>query len=409
MRLSLTAQLLFSLYGAELSSSRAIDQRAAQQILFSDKPGRVVSLELISHESWYYSTTLSIGNPPVLFKALVDINWSDTWVPSAKCTEPEYCYKHPQYDSAVSSTYVPDGRSIRMVSGGYYTWGYASMDSIWLGDIEVKDQVFEEATILRPNYFFDETAYESTLGLSRVTIQGHEDSNLSVPSAFQNAIRQKALDRNVFGLRFPQSTNETGTLTIGGVEEAFKAPAAESYVLPLSKKPPNSTSPIPDGGWMVEAVSVTLATKESPLTYDLTNYTTVLSTSHPFFIFPKGFPDEMDRRIGSDLGGIPCADVTDDLPDLIISLKGERGVVHDFVIKPHEYAPEELRLPFSKPEECFLMVGDTDAGDGGFPLEWLNLGTLFLRKFYSVFDDDKRTVTCKSCLIRAQRYTDCEQ
>jgi len=95
-----------------------------------------------------YFTDIEFGNPPQYFKASIDTGSSDTFVPSVDCTDFD-CSHHNLHDHSQSSSYQKNGTAVRMHYAGFYTSGYASMNTLQVGDLIIENQAFEEATLLK--------------------------------------------------------------------------------------------------------------------------------------------------------------------------------------------------------------------------------------------------------------------
>jgi saccharopepsin len=67
------------------------------------------------------------------------------WVPSTQCGSIA-CYLHNKYDSSSSKTYKENGTSFEIRYGSGSLSGFVSQDTMTIGDITIKDQLFAEAT-----------------------------------------------------------------------------------------------------------------------------------------------------------------------------------------------------------------------------------------------------------------------
>ena len=100
---------------------------------------------------------------------------------------------------------------------GVYTYGNVSQDSLYVGRTEIKNQIFEEATIWRPVLLFWDDLLDSALGAARLPLSFSE-SIIEARNPFQNMINQNLLDRNVFSLRLARTDEEMGELVFGSVD-----------------------------------------------------------------------------------------------------------------------------------------------------------------------------------------------
>ncbi|KAK3699772.1 hypothetical protein LTR37_016281 [Vermiconidia calcicola] len=383
-----------------------------QEAIGKPMNSKIASLPLAYVEGWLYTTQIAIGNPPQTFTAAVDLCWSDLFVPSIDCPSvdrPEYCAPHPLYDSSASNTYVTSERNVSLHHSGFYTRGNAAVESIHVDGLEVRSQGFEEATIFRPNYFFNDSWYDTALGLSRQTVRSTE-SDLQVASPLQNMMAQNLLARNAFLLCLPRSSHEVGQLVLGHIPERLDE-EAHRKALPLNERPGRSNfmiQPLRDelavtpldravhskqadyvsGGWQLGGSSVSFGTGPSAPTLDLSNYTIVLSTMEFWLSFPKGFARALRNRLGVSPidGSIECDKRMLELPDLIISLKGREEHTYNFTLTGAEYIRAEPKMPFMDPERCLVpfVLHEEDEKDEKF----IVLGSMFLEKYQVIFDHD---------------------
>ena len=70
---------------------------------------------------------------------------SNLWVPSTQCTSIA-CFLHTKYDSTASSTYKANGTTFSIQYGSGSMEGFVSQDTLTIGDITIKKQMFAEAT-----------------------------------------------------------------------------------------------------------------------------------------------------------------------------------------------------------------------------------------------------------------------
>lgn len=112
--------------------------------------------------------TVSLGTPPQEFKVVLDTGSSNLWVPSSKCTSIA-CFLHAKYDSSTSSTYKENGTSFEIRYGSGSLSGFVSSDNLEIAGMEIKDQLFAEATE-EPGLAFAFGRFDGILGLGYDTI-----------------------------------------------------------------------------------------------------------------------------------------------------------------------------------------------------------------------------------------------
>lgn len=230
-----------------------------------------------------------------------------------------------------------------------------------------------------PYWGWDDSNWDGILGLAPT----NDRSPLGLLNPLQNMKEQELLDRSMFSLKLPRG-DEPGELLFGDVNE-------ELYVGKLKSLPVVSDPillPRLKGSWAVPATSLSIGNG----TASLKGYVATLESDFPLI----GLPDSivmlllkylgMERKTNHDMEppSIDCAR-REELENLTISL-GK----HDFVITPWEYTME-MKSEVWGGKRCMTAL---------YPMpdlatNHIALGSSFLKRFYSVFDLDNRSVSCR--------------
>ena len=176
-----------------------------------------------------YFSEIAIGTPPQEFKVVLDTGSSNLWVPSRDCGSIA-CYLHSKYDHSESSTYKKNGSDFAIRYGSGSLEGYVSQDTVQIGDLKVKNQLFAEATS-EPGLAFAFGRFDGIMGLGYDTIS----VNGIVPP-FYSMINQGLLDEPVFSF-YLSDTNEEGAESealFGGVNKDHYT--GEMTKIPLRRK-----------------------------------------------------------------------------------------------------------------------------------------------------------------------------
>lgn len=180
-------------------------------------------------DAQYYGE-IGIGTPPQKFKVIFDTGSSNLWVPSSKCYFSIACWFHSKYKAGKSSTYTRDGKSCAIHYGTGSITGHFSVDSVQVGDLVVKDQVFIEAT-REPSITFIVAKFDGILGL------GFQEISVgNATPVWYNMVGQDLVKEPVFSFWFNRDANakEGGELVFGGVDpKHFKG---EHTYVPLTQK-----------------------------------------------------------------------------------------------------------------------------------------------------------------------------
>jgi hypothetical protein len=334
---------------------------------------------------------IQVGTPPQSYRAILDNGWEDLFLPSIKCKS-EACSSHPRYDASQSKSYSPVGYPVELHYGGFNNYGYASSDTVHVAGLEIKNQVFQEATSYLPSPFASNEQIDTSLGLSRLAYEC-DSSTLNATSIWHNIVHQRVLPRNIFSIKLSKSPHSSGEITFGGSNrDLFEG---ELMTLPVTHVTDDYDHEGDDyyglkfkSGWQVAAHSLTFG----PVEFDFSGFTAVVVTSFPYIEFPRDLYDAIWEICGGhedgDFPEIDC-EMRKSLPDMIFRF-GVAGNV-TVVISPFDYVSEIHDEDGDT--YCVLHVADDEVRDN-IP-KHIILGSPFLGGVYSVFDQDEATISCK--------------
>jgi saccharopepsin len=300
------------------------------------------------------------------------------WVPSSECGSIA-CYLHTKYDSSSSSTYKKNGSEFEIRYGSGSLSGYVSQDTMTIGDLKIKDQIFAEATE-EPGLAFAFGRFDGILGLGFDTIS----VNKIVPP-FYSMIDQGLLDEPVFAFYLGDTNNgEESEATFGGVNPAHYT--GKMTTLPLRRK----------AYWEVDLDAITFG----DATAELDNTGVILDTGTSLIALPTTLAELLNKEMGAKKGyngqyTVEC-EKRDSLPDMSFTLSG-----YNFTITPYDYILEvqgscissfmgmvSLNYTGMIHTPANAIVQDFPEPVGPLAI----LGDAFLRKWYSVYDLGKGTV-----------------
>ncbi|GAB7344413.1 hypothetical protein MBLNU457_2265t1 [Dothideomycetes sp. NU457] len=302
-----------------------------------------------------YFSTIAIGSPPQEFKVVMDTGSSNLWVPSTDCGSIA-CYLHSKYDHSSSSTYKKNGSDFAIRYGSGSVEGYISKDTVQMGDLKIKNQLFGEATS-EPGLAFAFGRFDGILGLGYDTISVN---GISPP--FYSAIEQGLLDEPVFAFYLSDTNDKEAEseAMFGGINKAHYT--GEMTKIPLRRK----------AYWEVDLDAITFGDE----TAEFESTGAILDTGTSLIALPSTLADLLNKEMGAKKGyngqyTVEC-DKRDSLPDLTFTLTG-----YNFTIGPYDYILEVQGSCISS-----FMGFDIPAPAGPLVI----LGDAFLRRYYSVYD-----------------------
>jgi len=305
-----------------------------------------------------YFSEIQIGTPPQTFKVIMDTGSSNLWVPSAECTSIA-CYLHQKYDHSASSTYKKNGSEFAIQYGSGAVSGYVSSDTVSLGDLKIKNQLFAEVTN-EPGLAFAFGRFDGILGLGYDTISVNK-----IPPPFYRAVDEGLLDEPVFAF-YLGDTNDESEAIFGGIDETHYT--GKLTTIPLRRK----------AYWEVTLDSITFGGETADM-----DMGAILDTGTSLLALPATIAELLNNQIGAKKGftgqyTVEC-DKRDSMPDLTFTLSGT-----NFTIGPFDYILEAGG-------SCISAFTGMDIPEPAGPL--VILGDSFLRRYYSVYDLGKGSVS----------------
>ncbi|KAE9410560.1 endopeptidase [Gymnopus androsaceus JB14] len=312
------------------------------------------SLPLSNYMNAQYFAPITLGTPPQEFKVILDTGSSNLWVPSSKCTSIA-CFLHAKYEAGSSSTYKENGTEFSIQYGSGSMEGFVSSDTLTIGDIEISDLDFAEAT-KEPGLAFAFGKFDGILGLAYDTIAVNH-----ITPPFYHMVNKKLVDEPVFSFRLGLDESDGGEVLFGGVDDS--AYTGDLTYVPLRRK----------AYWEVELEKIAFGDEE----VELDNTGAAIDTGTSLIALPSDLAEMINAQIGATKSWngqytVPCETVPN-LPELTFYFGGE-----PFPIKGSDYVLEVQGTCISS----FTGL-DIPMPNGGSL--WI-VGDVFLRKYYTVYD-----------------------
>mmetsp|Transcript_11309 Transcript_11309/g.14884 ORF Transcript_11309/g.14884 Transcript_11309/m.14884 type:complete len:407 (-) Transcript_11309:193-1413(-) len=313
-----------------------------------------------------YFGTISIGSPPQSFTVIFDTGSSNLWVPKVGCSHcgNPFFGKKNKYDHSKSDSYVEDGKDFEIMYGSGSVSGYFSEESVTVAeDIVIKDQSFAEvqdAGGLGLAYSLGKFDGILGLGFTSISVGG-------VPTVFENAIKQSAVDLPIFS--FYLGDNSPGELTFGGYDSS-KFEGDLTYVNLL-----HATY------WEIGMDAVTAGDYEASKNSDGSPITAIVDSGTSLITGPKKEIAALAKAVGAKKNfvgefTIDC-DKLDSLPDIVFTIAGV------------EYAVPGSKAVIQAQGTCLFAFMGADFPPPG--PQWI-LGDVFMREYYTVFNYHDKTI-----------------
>ena len=315
-----------------------------------------IVLPITNYENSQHLVTISLGTPSQALSLLLDSGSNSLWVPSAFCSSPG-CKAHSTFNHKLSSTYRAENVEFEVEYRSGLIVGEFADESMLLGNVTVQGVMFG-LVVKEVGSAFAALPFAGIMGLGF----GSQD----YPSLVDHLVDLGLLKRNIVGIYLSQSPKKPGELRFGDINSALTS--SEFVYAPLASRQ----------FWDISLDAVRISGIPTNLCSDLMHLRgkciAAIDTGTPILAGPSSF-------VAQVLALLPirpdCVGASE-LPDIEIEVG---GLV--LVLEPQDYVVYEEG-------ECRMALMPMDIVPPRGPL--LVLGSVFLRKYYTVLDRDNSRV-----------------
>ncbi|CAD8197251.1 unnamed protein product [Paramecium octaurelia] len=335
------------------------------------------SIKLYNFKNTQYTGEIGLGDQGNKFKVIFDTGSANIWLNSARCND-YGCKNHKQYDGSKSSTYEHLGYDLDVEFGTGELMGEINADTAFVGGVKIAKQEFAE--IVRENGdVFAQSDFDGIVGLAYPSMAAYNFNPL-----FDNIIKQKLLDRNVFSFYFSrQEGSRSSELTFGGWDtDHFQGELHFHNVVNKYY-------------WLLDADNILVNGQDLGLCKHGCKVVADTGTS-----LLTGPSDDLYGLLDTLNIDENCKNVKD-LPKLTFVLDGINYDLdaNDYVMKIDSQGNEVAYDTFASSDSFVEMGGNCQCVGSFMPLDipspngpaWI-LGDTFLSKYYSVYDRDNDRV-----------------
>ncbi|XP_053248771.1 embryonic pepsinogen-like [Podarcis raffonei] len=320
------------------------------------KNGHVSKEPLLDFLDLEYYGTIYIGTPPQKFSVVFDTGSSDLWVPSVKCSS-EACLKHRRFDSSKSSTFRRTGKHFHIVYGTGSMKGILVFDTVKVSSLSISHQGFGLSTT-EPGKAFVNMTFDGILGLAYPSV-----SEEKATPFFDSLMKEGLLEKHQFSVYL--SRKKRGSEFIfGGIDQSH-------YTGRINWIPVNYQS----GFWQIALDSILVNGTEIACKGGCHG---IVDTGTSLLLGPRYDMIKIEKAIGATpthfgMSEINCSKLSN-MPDVVFVING----IH-YPLPPSAYTLKEKQVG------CFSGFGYSSDGS------W-NLGDVFIREYYSIFDRENNQV-----------------
>ncbi|XP_027006720.2 gastricsin-like isoform X3 [Tachysurus fulvidraco] len=320
------------------------------------------SESLINQNDMAYFGKVGIGSPPQYFYLHFDTGSSTLWVNSVYCNSAA-CNGHPLFDPSKSSTFTSNQQPFSITYGTGSVQGIIGYDTVTMGQLTVTNQKIGLSTT-EPGNHFARPLHDGLMGLA---FKPPSDQTI-----VDTMIQEGVIEEPIFAFYLSRDSESGSEVVFGGVDPSHYQ--GQINWVPVQQ---NSHWQLVFEGFEVNHQSTGWCEN---------GCTAITDTGTSLLLCPPQYVDTLHQMLGAqqDSNGnyvFDCNSVSS-LPPLTFVMNGA-----------HLHLPGTAYVLQDEDSNSYCQSGIRGSHEqfrNGYPY-WI-LGDVFLRQFYSVFDQGNARV-----------------
>jgi len=346
----------------------------------NDKPE--VRVDLLNNNNSQYYGDFMLGTPPKPFTAVLDTGSGVIWVPGIKCKS-HICQEggHNLFDGAKSSTYKAPEETRDETTPIQYGTGSVHYqlgnDTLRFCDSKLNANCrnLDRKALTIPHQPFGITIHQSSEPFKWLPFDGILGLAPSEnPASVLHFLKKSgALKKMVMGAYLSEDTHRVGSLSLGGIEPQYIAKGHPLYWH-------QSTAP---GEWQVDLKDIEVDGKPLHLCDKRPGgiCPAVVDTGSSLLSGPSDAVDKITKLINVDK---KCKNLNK-MPGVDVVVKSGGNLVR-YPLQPKDYVLQTIN-DTTDDRDCELGIGPMNVPGNKFVI-----GDTFLRRYYSIYDDDRNAI-----------------
>lgn len=350
--------------------------------------GSPMVINLTNHKNAVYTAEVAIGTPPQVFSVMFDTSASDSWILSSDCLAVSCAIRNTWH---ASDSFQLHSMPFHWTLGTAGIYGTSGQDIVRLGTSARQAGRLIKHTFAQVRTMDDAIDHklkwlpvDGIFGLGFESASVLHGPNLltaltlstnPVPPVFSLYLSKAKLHPSARGNVFVDS-EVSSVLLLGGMDSRLFVPPMTFFPLMSDTVQP------PFSRWTINLTNVRVDGIASSSLCPAAGCSASFSTGQSLITIPQTHMDRLAPRLRLDpqhsCGPQPH------LPTITLFFVAATGKIVPFVLLPEDYVVE-VEAGGEGGKACFIAVV---ANAQDIRHEW-TLGTVFLRKFVSVFDQEK--------------------